>query len=106
MARAPRNMTTASTAWTVCCQLSQTGLGSGGSEGWAEGVSDSSNCCCVWDSAIVEAAFWGDLLQVVRFQSLAGWRSGNGKLGEGIFARLARLCHGTEGDVRAISGGM
>jgi hypothetical protein len=48
----------------------------------------------------VEGAVLGT--QVILFQLLARERSQNRGLGVGIFARLARVYHGTEDDVRAI----
>src|SRR5208282_1666433 len=101
MASAPRSSTTPRTACTICCQQSLTMVGSCG--GWASGSGTwEEPGRLIWGSAMGLKQRPQDSLQVVLFQPFEQERWRGRELGVAIFARLARVCHGTEGDVRAI----
>src|SRR5258708_32754872 len=98
MARAPTSSTTPMTACTICCQQSQTMLDS--CRGWASAAETGESGSWISGSAMrVESV---SSLQVSLFQALERCRWRGRELGVGIFARLARVYHGTEDDVRAI----
>src|SRR5450631_955460 len=102
MARAPRSRTTPNTACTICCQQSETMLDSW--EGWVPVGEESGSL--IWGSAMSIEVASSELAPSCSVSvSRAGGRWGGWELGVGIFARLARVYYGTEGDVRAIGWG-
>src|SRR5579863_1777199 len=91
MASAPSSSTTPRTPCTICCQLSQTSVEVCGFE-----------VCGFSGSAMGYVELGIPFVQILFFQSFACQARNRFEMDSVIFPRPARLCHGTEDDVRAI----